>query len=255
MTYCVGVLVAEGLVFAADTRTNAGVDNVSSFRKMTVLERPGERVLVLLSAGNLATTQAVITQLREAAAAPAPEQSTIANAPTMYRVAQLVGDALRAVCDRDRLYVGQAGGDVSASFILGGQIAGEQPRLFQVYSAGNFAEASLETPFVQIGESKYGKPILDRLLRQDLGLSDAAKCVLISYDPTLRSNISVGCPIDILCCRTDALRVDSHARFDDANPYFRAIREQWADGISALFLSLPGADLGQWTLPIQGDFR
>ena len=210
MTYCVGVLLESGMVFASDSRTNAGVDHVSSFRKMTVYERPGDRVIVILTSGNLSVTQNAINLLeqhsRRAEGAP-----SIWTAPSMYDVAAMLGECLREVKRRDGPYLTQHNIDASASFILGGQIGGEPQRLFMVYPEGNFIEASSETPYFQVGETKYGKPIIDRVVKPWTTVVDATKCVLISFDSTMRSNVSVGLPIDLVCYQNNALRVSSSA--------------------------------------------
>nr|5LOY_A Chain A, Designed Anbu Protein [synthetic construct]5LOY_B Chain B, Designed Anbu Protein [synthetic construct]5LOY_C Chain C, Designed Anbu Protein [synthetic construct]5LOY_D Chain D, Designed Anbu Protein [synthetic construct] len=235
-TYCVGIRLDEGLVFASDSRTNAGVDNISTFRKMHVFEVPGERVIVLLTAGNLATTQAVISLLEERLKDP---EERLLTAPSMFEAARLVGEALREVQARDAPALEADGVDFNASFILGGQIAGEPPRLFLIYPAGNFIEATPDTPFFQIGETKYGKPILDRVITPDTSLEDAAKCALVSFDSTMRSNLSVGLPLDLLVYERDSLRVGHRRRIDEDDPYFRMLRKQWSEGLRQAFDSLP----------------
>ena len=196
MTYCLGMLLNDGLVFAGDSRTNAGVDSISTYRKLHIFERPGERMIVVLSAGNLATTQSVLSQLEEGLEGE-PEANLFA-VETMYGAAKMTGMALRNVTDTDSPYALAQDTDVSASFIVGGQILGRRMRLFQVYSAGNFIEATDDTPYLQIGETKYGKPILARVMDTGMGLMDAAKCAIVSLDSTIRSNISVAPPLDIL---------------------------------------------------------
>jgi putative proteasome-type protease len=223
-----------GLVFLSDTRTNAGVDHVSTFRKMLVFERPGERVLVLLSAGNLALTQAVRQQLAEAR-----DTETLWNAKTMTDVARVVGQAIRDVYTRDAKALEAFGVDFNCSFLLGGQIAGAQSRLFQLYSAGNFIEASSVNPYFQIGESKYGKPIIDRLVTPATSLDDGAKCALISMDSTLRSNVSVGLPLDLLVYEEDSLRVTRFASLDDENVYYKMIHDTWGARLRQVFNELP----------------
>ena len=238
MTYCVGIMLDDGMVFASDSRTNAGVDNVASFRKMTVYERPGDRVMVLLSAGNLSTTQNTINLLDKNIHAGDGREG-ILTVPTMFDVANLVGDALLQTHQHENTHLAQGNVDYSASFLLGGQIRGEGQRLFHIYAQGNFIEATQETAFFQIGETKYGKPILDRVITPQAALTDAIKSVLVSFDSTMRSNISVGLPIDLLCCRRDSLKVlmQSHIKEDD--PYFNLIRRQWAEGVRQVFSGLP----------------
>ena len=198
MTYCVGVLLEKGLIFASDSRTHAGVDNFATFCKMTVLERGGDRVIVMLSSGNLAGTQAVVSTLRQRGDEGSTEPN-IWSARTMFDVAVTVSDAMRDIENRDAAYLEANDLEFNASFILGGQIAGEPMRLFRIYAEGNFIEAGADTFFFQTGEAKYGKPIIDRVIRPATDLADAAKCVLVSFDSTMRSNLSVGMPIDLVC--------------------------------------------------------
>lgn len=238
MTYCVGTLVEEGLVFLSDSRTNAGVDAISTFRKMTVFERPGDRVLVLLTAGNLAISQSVVSLLREQLDAPESHLSLYA-AQNMYEVARCVGDAVRTVHARDAAALKEHGIEFTVSFVLGGQIGAEWPRLFQVYAAGNFIEATRETPYFQIGESKYGKPIIDRIVRPQTSLRDAAKCLLISMDSTIRSNLSVGLPLDLAIYRRDALTLGTRVNIDAENEYFRMVRTRWGDALRQAFTDMP----------------
>ncbi len=242
MTYCVGVFVDAGLVLAADSRTNAGVDQIASVEKMFVFEQPGERVIVLLSAGNLAITQSVINLLNEGCAPGGDEVPDLMSAPTMYRAARAVGDALREVHRIDAPHLAEQGIDFNAAFIVGGQIGDERPRLFQVYAAGNFIEASAGTPFLQIGETKYGKPILDRIVEPGASLPEVAKCVLLSYASTMRSNVSVGLPIDLLCYAKDSLTADNRTRIDAGDAYFKSIRGGWDDGLVRVFQELPDPD-------------
>ncbi|AKC70630.1 proteasome-type protease [Pandoraea oxalativorans] len=234
MTYCVAMKLDAGLVFLSDTRTNAGVDHVSTFRKMLVFERPGERVIVLLSAGNLALTQAVRQQLVEAR-----DTETLWTAKTMSDVARVVGQAIRDVYTRDAKSLEAFGVDFNCSFLLGGQIAGARSRLFQLYSAGNFIEASSVNPYFQIGESKYGKPIIDRLVTPATSLDDGAKCALISMDSTLRSNVSVGLPLDLLVYEENSLRVTRFASLDDENVYYKMIHDTWGSRLRQVFDELP----------------
>ena len=239
MTYCVGMLMDSGLVLLSDTRTNAGVDQVNTFRKMNVFARPGERVLVLLSAGNLAITQAVVSLLQEG---EAKEGEGLLNAPDLFEAARHVGDCVRDVHRRDGEALDAFGIEFNASFILGGQIQGEPPRLFNIYAAGNYVEASSDTPYFQIGESKYGKPILDRIFTWDSSLEEATKCALISMDSTLKSNLSVGMPLDLLCYSKDSFSVDQRTRIDADDPYFRALHEAWSERIRLAFADLPTMD-------------
>ena len=236
MTYCVGTLVDQGLVFLSDSRTNAGVDNVSTFRKMTIYERAGDRVLVLLTAGNLAITQAVVSLLNDARSDDLP---TLLSAASMTEAARVVGDTIRLVYDRDAAALKEHGIEFSANFILGGQIGGEAPRLFQLYAAGNYIEATRETPYFQIGESKYGKPVIDRVLQTDTSLNDVAKCLLISMDSTLRSNLSVGLPLDLAICPRDALKLSHRLTLGEEDPYFRTVRSSWSAALEQAFHDVP----------------
>jgi putative proteasome-type protease len=237
VTYCVGVLLDEGLVFASDSRTHAGVDNFAKFCKMTVFERAGDRVIVMLSSGGLAGTQAIVSLLKQRGEATdgAPNLWT---ARTMFDVAGVISDATREIERRD---VKQGKGELAfnASFIFGGQIKGEPVRLFRTYAETNFIEAEVDTPFLQTGEAKYGKPILDWVINRSLSLADAAKCVLVSFDSTLRSNLSVGMPIDLVCYRRDSLRLEVRRRFDQGDPYFTRLSKEWSDGVRGVFRDLP----------------
>ncbi|MBI3803229.1 MAG: peptidase [Nitrospirae bacterium] len=238
MTYCVGMLLDSGLVFASDSRTNAGVDHIATFRKMTVYENPGDRVLVMLVSGNLSITQGVANLLGEDRSIENGRE-TIWNVSSLFSAARLVGGALRKIHEIDGGYLKQHGEDFNASIILGGQIRGEQPRLFNIYAAGNFIEATAETSYFQIGEIKYGKPILDRLIARNITLEEGAKCTLLSFDSTIRSNISVGLPIDLLCYERDRLRVGLRRTIDQRDPYFNEIKRQWAEGLRETFSRLP----------------
>jgi putative proteasome-type protease len=237
VTYCLGILLPSGLVLASDSRSNAGVDQIARVRKLELITVPGCRVIAILSAGNLATTQSVVTTLREAAGSGDLEHDLHA-ARTMFDVANIVGGKLREVIARDGSYV-QPYGDPTGSFLVGGQIAGEAPRLFQIYSAGNFVEASDRSCFLQIGETKYGKPILDRALHTDSSLDEAAKLALLSFDATIRSNLSVGLPIDMLRYATDSFSVANFAMLEDHNAYWKTLRAGYAEGLSSLIASLP----------------
>lgn len=238
MTYCVALRLDRGLVFAADTRTNAGVDNVAQYRKLHFWQQPGDRVIVLLSAGNLAVTQAVVSTLNEQLSIPDYAGPTLFKVPSMYRAARLAGDAVRDVrrTDGPALELSKAG--FACSFILGGQIGTERPRLFQIYSEGNFIEATDDTPFLQIGEHKYGKPILDRVARPEMRLGEAAKLVLLSFDSTLRSNLSVGLPIDILLYERDSLAVHREKRIGQDDPYFKQLSTKWSDALRTAFANI-----------------
>ncbi|MEP6483633.1 MAG: peptidase [Rudaea sp.] len=241
MTYCVAIKMDAGMVFASDSRTNAGVDNIARFEKMRVFNKDGDRVIVTLSAGNLSVTQNA-QSLLELRARNEPQNLSIWNAKSLFEVAGLIGDAMREVRSRDDMYLRAQNIDASASFIVGGQIAGENPRLFLVYSEGNFIESSSDTPFVQIGEIKYGKPILDRIMRRDSTLADAVKCTLVSFDSTIRSNISVGAPIDLLIYDTDSLRIGTKRRLEENDAYLIAIRDGWESGLRDAFDRLPVSD-------------
>lgn len=238
MTYCVGMLLDQGLVFLSDSRTNAGVDHINTFRKMTVWQTPGERVLVLLTAGNLAVSQAVVNLLGERIA-KGDEQCNPMNSPNLFEAATCVGNAVREVYRRDAAALKEFGVDFNTTLILGGQIANEPPRLFSIYAAGNFIEASRDTPYFQIGESKYGKPILDRVINPATSLDEAAKCALISMDSTIRSNLSVGLPLDLLYYRRDELRVASHVSIGSDDAYFAMIRKRWGEELRRVFQDLP----------------
>ena len=238
MTYCIGLLLEEGLVMASDSRTHAGIDNVATFCKMTVFERPGDRVVVLLSSGSLAGTQAVISILKQKGESTAPNACSIWSQRTMFDVAVLVSDAVRDIERRDGEYLAKSSSPFNASFIIGGQIKGEPPRLFRTFAEGNFIEAGRDTPFFQTGETKYGKPIIDRVIGQNTSLSDAMKCVLVSFDSTMRSNLSVGMPIDLACYVTDDLKLTTHHRFAPGDAYFATLSKEWSDGVRQVFRSL-----------------
>ncbi|MEM5383446.1 proteasome-type protease [Paraburkholderia phymatum] len=249
MTYCVAMCVDEGLVFLSDTRTNAGVDHISTARKMSVFEEPGDRVLVLLSAGNLSLTQAVLHELSEPADQSRPTLWTVS---TMADAARVVGEAVRDVHQREANALQAFGVEFNCSFILGGQIrdggasgngVGQpRPRLFMIYAAGNFIESSRVNPYFQIGESKYGKPIIDRVLVPSTPLDEAAKCALISMDSTLRSNLSVGLPLDLLVYEKDALRVTRFVSIDQDNTYYQMIHRTWGDRLRQVFSEIPEPD-------------
>ena len=235
MTYCVAMRLAEGLVFASDSRTNAGFDQISTFRKMHVFEKQGERELVILSAGNLATSQSVISLLEKRCDA---DDVNLLNTPSMYETAELVGRTVREVIHRDNPDGKINHVDFSCSLILGGQIRGEAPRLFNIYPEGNFIEATRETPYFQIGESKYGKPILDRVMNFETPLERAYQCALISFDSTMKSNLSVGMPLDVAIYRNNELKPCFIDQVDEHNDYFYQLRAQWHRGIQSLFSDL-----------------
>jgi len=238
MTYCVGVLLDAGMVFASDSRTNAGVDHVSSFRKMTVYDRPGDRVVVILTSGNLSVTQNAINLL-ESNAKRGDGSPNVWNAQSLFEIATLLGDCLREVKRRDAAYLTQNNIDANANFILGGQVKGEPQRLFMLYQEGNFIEATPDTPFFQVGETKYGKPIIDRVVKRSTSVIDATKCVLISFDSTMRSNVSVGLPIDLVTYAKDSLRIQLQRRITETDPYFTMIHHQWGEGLRRVFAQLP----------------
>ena len=236
MTYCLGILTRSGLVLASDGRSNAGVDQITKVVKLNLVTVRGERVICIQSAGNLATSQAVVTELEEAAGKGDPA-SDLDLCKSMFEVAQVVGRRLRLVSDADAKYV-EPYGDPTANFLVSGQIKGEPPRLFQVYAAGNFIEASARAPFLQIGETKYGKPILDRALTPDTSLDEAAKLAMLSFDASIRSNLSVGLPIDLLRYETDSFSAGNLITIEEHNLYWRELRASYAGGLAALVASL-----------------
>jgi putative proteasome-type protease len=229
-----------GMIFASDSRTNAGVDQIARFSKMRAFARDGDRVIVMLSSGNLSITQSAVNLVEQRARSDS--ELSLWNAQSMFDVARLVGDSLREVKSRDGPYLLQNNIDSSANFIVGGQIKGEPARLFEVYSEGNFIEATPETCYFQIGESKYGKPVLDRVLERDTSLVDATKCTIVSFDSTMRSNISVGLPIDLLVYETDTLRVRLKRRIEESDGYFQLVHSQWGEGLRRVFAQLPDPD-------------
>lgn len=235
MTYCVGLCLKDGLVFLSDTRTNAGVDQISSFRKMTLFQKNNDRFFTLMSAGNLAITQAVKEILLQGQFLNGRNLWNVTNA---HDAAVVVGDAIKKVYDRDYKALEKAGIDFNCNLIFGGQIKGERPRLFNIYSAGNFIEATQETCYFQIGESKYGKPILDRVLNHSTPLNLATKCALISMDSTLNSNISVGLPLDLLVYERNSLKSTKLVTVDESNPYFKMIHQLWGEKLREAFNSI-----------------
>jgi len=241
MTYCVAMLLDTGLVFLSDSRTSAGVDQISTFRKTTVFKKPGDRVLVLQSAGNLAITQAVTSILHEQMES-ADVGANLLTCANLFEAARLVGEALREVHRRDAGALKDFGLDFNASLILGGQIRGEAPRLFCLYAAGNFIEATSETTYFQIGESKYGKPILDRVIRRSSSLNEGAKCALVSMDSTIRSNLAVGLPLDLVIIKRDRFAVTRHMSIDSDNSYFHNLRDLWSEALREAFARMPEPD-------------
>ncbi len=240
MTYCVGIKLNAGLVFLSDSRTNAGVDHISTFRKMIVYERPNDRFMVLLTAGNLSISQSVreILQVEHLKDPEGGDPITIWNARSMFDAARVLGQAVRRVYDRDAEALKFAGVEFNISMIFGGQIKGEGMRLFSVYSAGNFIEATPETPYFQIGESKYGKPVLDRVLTPETPLDEAAKCALVSMDSTMKSNLSVGPPLDLVVYDANRFQSEKLVCIDMANPYYRMLHSSWGQKLREVFDSL-----------------
>ncbi len=238
MTYCVGLCLKDGLVMLSDTRTNAGVDNVSTFSKMHIYEIPGERFVSVMTAGNLGVSQAIVNMLHEGIDT-GERLETVYTVPSMFRAAQLTGEAVRRVFHSDgpTLEAQQIKFDVS--ILIGGQLKGQGPRLFQIYAAGNFIEATPDTPFLQIGETKYGKPILDRVLQYDTDPRDGVKLVMVSMDSTLRSNLSVGMPLDLMVYRRDAMKAEIRRRITESDPYFRMIHEGWSEALRDAYRAMP----------------
>jgi putative proteasome-type protease len=244
MTYCVGLLLKDGLVMVGDTRTNAGVDNIATFRKLQVFERPGDRVIALATAGNLAVTQAVVSHVLEGLPGADGEMRSIETVPSMFEMAQFVGAAVRHVAERDASALKADGGQFDCSFLVGGQIGERRLRLFMVYRAGNFLEATEDTPYLQIGEHKYGKPILDRSVTFNTPLEEALKIGLISMDSTIRSNLAVGLPVDAMVLPRDALRTSVKVRIDVDDPYFAMVRNRWSNALREAHQSIPNPPYG-----------
>ncbi len=239
MTYCVGLKIDKGLVFMSDTRTNAGIDSISTFRKMHVWEEPGERVIVLMSAGNLATTQAVVSLLDERSKAISDRTPTLLETPSMYQTARLVGNVVKEVILNSSPTGEKADSYFNASFVLGGQIRGTEPRLFMIYPEGNFIECSEDTPFFQVGETKYGKPIIVRTYDKAMSLAETVKLLLVSFDSTLKSNLSVGLPLDLLFYEKDSYKVALKKRIGQDDPYYRTVSDGWSNALKQAFKSLP----------------
>jgi putative proteasome-type protease len=240
MTYCCGILVRDGLVMIADTRTNAGLDNISIFRKLHVYTTPGERIMAVASAGNLSLSQSVLSMLNEGMENPETgERETLIGAPTMFEAAQRLGRAIRTLRREEGEALEAADVKFDLSFLLGGQIKGGRLRLFMMYRAGNFIECTRDTPYLQIGEHKYGKPVLDRAVTYDIDLYDALKIGLVSVDSTMRSNLSVGMPIDILIARRDSCEAELAYRIEPDEPYFQDLRQRWSAALRAAHASIP----------------
>jgi putative proteasome-type protease len=243
MTYCVGLKLRDGLVMLSDTRTNAGVDNIATFSKMHVFENAGERVITLMSSGNLSISQAVTNLVAEGFDSEfSGRHEKLLTVPSMFRAAQLVGEAIRRVYKSDGEAMKAQNVGFEVVMLLGGQIKGRALRLFQIYSAGNFIEATEDTPFLQIGEHKYGKPILDRAARYDTDLHDAIKLALVSMDSTLRSNLTVGLPIDLLVYRRDSIKIELRRRLTEDDPYFRRVRDHWSGALREAYRAMPRPD-------------
>jgi len=259
MTYCIGIRVNAGLVFLSDSRTNAGVDQISTYRKMMIYERPDDRFMVMLSAGNLSISQSVreLLQVQKIDNGPDRQPLTIWNAPSMFDATRVLGATVRRVYEEDGPGLKNAGVEFNISMIFGGQIKGEAMRLFQVYSAGNFIEATRETCYFQIGESKYGKPVLDRLITPTTPLETAAKCALVSMDSTLKSNLGVGLPLDLLVYREGEFSSDRVVCIDERNPYFQMIRSSWGQRLREVFDSLEdphwGGGATQYPLRVESE--
>ncbi|MGI8525935.1 MAG: peptidase [Pseudolabrys sp.] len=240
MTYCCGILVNDGLVMIADIRTNAGLDNISTFRKLHVYNQPGERVMALASSGNLSLAQSVRSTLSEGIENPETgERETLLNAPTMFQAAQRIGNVVREIRDTESKALQAAEVEYDVAFLFGGQIKGGRLHLFMVYSAGNFIECTTDTPYLQIGEHKYGKPVLDRAIRFDTDPYDALKIGLISMDSTMRSNLGVGLPIDLLVVRRDVYNPELNYRIEPNEPYFQDLRERWSGALRAAHIAIP----------------
>lgn len=239
MTYCVGLTLKNGIVFMSDTRTNAGVDDIASVKKMHTWKAEGDRIITIMTAGNLATTQSLISLLSERSMKPKKRDPSILKAPTMFQVARLVGDTLREVINANAQSGQQASSIFNASVIVGGQIKGMAPRLFLIYPEGNFIEASADNPFFQIGEAKYGRPILTRAYDPDMSFEATMKLLIVSFDSTIKSNLSVGLPLDYQVYTTDSFKVKNEGRISSKDEYFQTISEGWGDALKQAFQSLP----------------
>ncbi|MFD1332836.1 peptidase [Methylopila musalis] len=246
MTYCVGILVREGLVMIADTRTNAGIDNIAVFRKLKIISQTGQRVLAIATSGNLSVSQSVLSLLAEGLENPETgELDTLENQPTMFKAAQLIGRAVREVWRLDGASLEQMTARFDVQLLFAGQVAGGRLRMFMIYAAGNFIEVTPDTPYFQIGEHKYGKPILDRAVTYDTDLYDALKIGLISMDSTMRSNLGVGPPIDVLVLRKDALTPELEYRIEPNEPYFLDLRARWSQALRTAHMDIPRPPYGQ----------
>ena len=243
MTYCVGLLLNRGLVFMSDTRTNSGVDNISTYRKMFTWSKPGERVITMLTAGNLATTQAVVSLLDERSKVPAERNPSLLEAPSMFQVASLIGETLREVIESTSPSGETADSNFGATIILGGQIASGEPRLFLIYPEGNFIEASGDTLYFQSGETKYGRPILVRAIDPDMSFEEAVKLLMVSFDSTLKANLSVGMPLDLQIYEKDSFAVGAARRFERDDPYYQAISSGWGEALKNALGALPDFEL------------
>ncbi|MGY3670880.1 peptidase (plasmid) [Marinovum sp. KMM 9989] len=239
MTYCVGLRLRRGLVFMSDTRTNAGVDNFSTTKKMFTWSMPGERVITIMTAGNLATTQALISLLEERSKTPSERSPTILELPTMFQVARLVGATLKEVIAESTGEGQVASAAFKASVIVGGQIKGGMPTLFLIYPEGNFIEVTEDAPFFQIGEAKYGKPILVRAYDPDLSFEETIKLLMVSFDSTIKANLSVGFPLDLQIYDKDSLQVGEQARIEAEDPYFQSISQSWGEALRSALSNLP----------------
>lgn len=243
MTYCVGLQLDRGLVFMSDTRTNAGVDNISTFRKMYSWQVPGDRAVVLMTSGNLATTQAVVSLLEERSKAPNDRVVSIMNAPSMFQIAREIAATLKEVIAAHADTGQRADSAFNATLILGGQVNGSEPRLFLIYPQGNFIEAGPDTPFFQIGETKYGRPILVRAYDPAMSFEAAVKLLLVSFDSTIKANLGVGCPLDLLVYEEGSFELNPIQRIHAEDPYFRSISDGWGEALKLAFDSLPDPEL------------
>ncbi|MFC6199911.1 peptidase [Ponticaulis profundi] len=243
MTYCVGIKLNQGLVLLSDTRTNAGVDNISKVKKLFTWQVPGERIISMMTAGNLAITQAVISEINERIEAPNPNEPTIFSAPTMFEVAQVVGDTMRKIQNRYGPGLAARNVDSGATILVAGQRVGGAPRLFLVYAAGNFIEATEDSPFFQLGEHKYGKPILDRVINVDTDIQDGVICALLSMDSTIRSNLTVGMPLDLAVIRTDSLEFEQIRRIEADDPKFFEFSNAWSNALREAFSEMRMMDV------------
>ncbi|MDH7794181.1 MULTISPECIES: peptidase [unclassified Beijerinckia] len=246
MTYCCGVLVREGLVMIADTRTNAGIDNISTFRKLHIFQEPGEKVMMLATAGNLSLTQTVVNYITDGMENPETKEiERLLDCTSMFAAAEMIGRAVRKVRQVNGEMLEQENVSSSTTLLFGGQMKDRRLRLFMIYSAGNFIEATTDTPFLQIGELKYGKPVLDRAVNYETNVSDALKLSLISMDSTMRSNLSVGLPIDMAVLKRDAIELELDTRIDNTDPYFHDLRDRWSTALRQAHLNIPAPPYGR----------